>query len=56
VGGLRKLTWMDQQAIWQAGSRLLGEPGVPEAPQVPIYSVITFFIVIFIFYSLLQIH
>ncbi len=54
-GGHRKLTWTEQQAIQQASSRLLGEAGVPEAPRVPIYFVITFFIVIFIFYSLLQI-
>jgi hypothetical protein len=32
-----------------------GEAGVPEAPQVPIYFIITFFIVIFVFYSLLRI-
>ncbi len=32
-----------------------GEAGVPGALRVPIYFIITFFIVIFVFYSLLQI-
>jgi len=55
VGGLRKLTWMEQQVIRQAGSGLPEEAKVTEALQVPIYFIITFFIVIFVFYSLLQI-
>jgi hypothetical protein len=45
--------WTDQQVIWQAGSRLPRRARVLEAPQVPIYFIIAFFIVIFVFYSLL---
>ncbi len=39
-------------AGWFQASR---EAGVPGALQVPIYFIITFFIVIFVFYLLLQI-
>jgi hypothetical protein len=54
--GRAQETHMDRAAGDPAGQfRASRGAGVPKALRVPIYFIITFFIVIFVFYSLLQI-